>query len=398
MTTKKKKGMRKSFFFAFAAIVAAFAFTSCEPNEQGGNNSVTAEVSLKDKALELSIGEETRLTAVLNPSDANVELEWTSSNDTVASVSNAGLVKALSEGEAVITVKVKNGESSAACKITVSADAVYNQFNIAGYGLFGQGFTPVKEELDTIEFVDGGSALCRLSIINCFAWDGDLLYTKGSGWSGAGLLMSGVLPVYVIEDNNYKGGAANGYYVGSSEGISIAECNGEYVPYTMQCGKLDVEQYGEFLKTYIVAETGDDVNWEALEAGVQGTTISFVDYVNDAEGIWYMDYGMDWGIVLNGQFNDDEALGIAYEIDLDWFDVTSDDRWCGLKVNVAEKDGKSYIESVVEPFDMLTISRHFTNVETELEAPKYFIGDMNLVHKELPSFVRSLPTDHLYMK
>ena len=59
------------------------------------------------------------MTATVTPSSAEVDLVWTSSDKTVASVSDNGDVTGVTPGEAVITVKA--GESSATCKVTVKA-------------------------------------------------------------------------------------------------------------------------------------------------------------------------------------------------------------------------------------------------------------------------------------
>ena len=50
----------------------------------------------------------------------NKEVFWTSSNPEVASVSPDGMVTALKNGEAVITVTTKDGKKQAKCKVTVS--------------------------------------------------------------------------------------------------------------------------------------------------------------------------------------------------------------------------------------------------------------------------------------
>ena len=61
-----------------------------------------------------------RLYAQIEPSDAdNTNVLWTSSDSSVASVDEDGLVTAVSRGNAVITAKTESGELSAQCNITV---------------------------------------------------------------------------------------------------------------------------------------------------------------------------------------------------------------------------------------------------------------------------------------
>lgn len=80
---------------------------------------VEVKVSLNKSALSINKGQTEKLTATVTPSSAEVDLVWTSSDKTVASVSDNGDVTGVTPGEAVITVKA--GESSATCKVTVKA-------------------------------------------------------------------------------------------------------------------------------------------------------------------------------------------------------------------------------------------------------------------------------------
>lgn len=68
--------------------------------------------------LDLIEGNTKRLTATVTPSNAKTTLTWTSSDTKVATVSSAGLVTAISGGEAKISVSTDNGYS-AACNVTV---------------------------------------------------------------------------------------------------------------------------------------------------------------------------------------------------------------------------------------------------------------------------------------
>jgi Leucine-rich repeat (LRR) protein len=89
----------------------------------------------------LTIGETFVLTATVVPDNATDKtLEWTSSNTTVASVSD-GTVTALAVGEAVITVKTVDGNKTASCnvsiehpKITMITGASPVFVGLSGYG------------------------------------------------------------------------------------------------------------------------------------------------------------------------------------------------------------------------------------------------------------------------
>ncbi len=77
-------------------------------------------VGLNTQELKLSIGEAGQLTATVNPSDAtNKEVEWNSSDESVAKVDSTGKVVGLSEGTAEITVTTKDGSKKATCAVNV---------------------------------------------------------------------------------------------------------------------------------------------------------------------------------------------------------------------------------------------------------------------------------------
>ena len=80
--------------------------------------SITS-ISVSPNSKTLKTGEKVQLTATKNPSTATEGIVWTTSNSSVATVSN-GLVTAKSSGTATITVKSSTGGKSATCTITVS--------------------------------------------------------------------------------------------------------------------------------------------------------------------------------------------------------------------------------------------------------------------------------------
>ena len=78
-------------------------------------------VTLDKSSATLTEGDELTLTATVNPDNAtNKNVTWSSSNSSVASVSN-GKVTALKAGKATITVKTDDGGKTATCEVTVNA-------------------------------------------------------------------------------------------------------------------------------------------------------------------------------------------------------------------------------------------------------------------------------------
>ena len=90
-----------------------------------------AGITLDKSALSLTAGGETAtLTATVLPEDATDKtVTWSSSNETVATVSD-GIVTPVSEGETDITVTTVEGSYTDACKVTVSAQETVKISNI----------------------------------------------------------------------------------------------------------------------------------------------------------------------------------------------------------------------------------------------------------------------------
>lgn len=78
-------------------------------------------VSLEERSITLSEGEERMLKAVLAPENAtNSEIQWSSSNTSVAVVDGNGKVSAISKGTATISVTTADGGFTAQCEVNVA--------------------------------------------------------------------------------------------------------------------------------------------------------------------------------------------------------------------------------------------------------------------------------------
>ena len=84
------------------------------------NAKLASSISLNKTAAELTTGESLTLVATVKPDDATYkDVEWSSSNSSVASISK-GKVTALAPGNAVITAKTMDGSNlSATCTVKV---------------------------------------------------------------------------------------------------------------------------------------------------------------------------------------------------------------------------------------------------------------------------------------
>lgn len=89
-------------------------------------------ISLDQEALQLKEGKTAQLTATITPGNATVKtVEWSSNNESVATVDADGLVTAVAEGEATITATANGGENiTATCVVTVAAASVADGYYV----------------------------------------------------------------------------------------------------------------------------------------------------------------------------------------------------------------------------------------------------------------------------
>ena len=87
------------------------------------NAVAVISVTLNKTSLSLKKGASEKLTAQITPVNAdNTDVEWSTSDATVAAVAADGTVTAIKEGTATITVTTKDGAKTADCEVTVTAD------------------------------------------------------------------------------------------------------------------------------------------------------------------------------------------------------------------------------------------------------------------------------------
>ena len=112
----------KRFTF-FAALMVAILGVACgDPKPEEPKTIAVTGVTLSPASKVLAPGDSVQLTATVAPEDADDKsVVWSSSKESVATVSDEGLVSAVSEGSATITVKTVDGDKTATCKITVES-------------------------------------------------------------------------------------------------------------------------------------------------------------------------------------------------------------------------------------------------------------------------------------
>jgi hypothetical protein len=373
--------MKKLGFFAMA--IAMLAMIGCNKN---GNNTDPENVDVQSvtvtpNAIEIPVGGSYNLKAVTDPVGGTIT--WESADETVATVTSAGVVEGIAEGKTTITAK--SGGKTGTCQVTVSLDAAYN-LNVLDYGLFGE--TTMIPGTDTILSFSFGDATCQLGYISdVYAWDGDAAYVSGNGFVGEGnMLHFENLAVYWIMDGDYKG-----YYVGAGYFTSYPVDDPDYVrPYNCLPGQLDPASYFEFVKAQYSADI--EADFDAMMAKTWGSmlTLKFAD-----EDYPYSYYGLYNGHINQFVFVDadeDEEIDAMWAGDMDWANQDVD-RIFGYRW-----DTTYYIETkelrFIEPYDYATVHRVYDDngiwdQEDEEEAAParlaakktWKLGNMSRLHK-----------------
>ncbi len=107
---KKRLGILLAVILAATAALSVLVFVGC-----GG---VEYKVTIQPASVSISTGDTRQLTAKIDKDD-DVEFEWSSSDESVATVDASGVVFGSGAGNAVITATVKGTDSKAECQVKV---------------------------------------------------------------------------------------------------------------------------------------------------------------------------------------------------------------------------------------------------------------------------------------
>jgi hypothetical protein len=92
------------------------------------DSTLPASVALSDTVLDLGTGDTKQLTATVSPAGVSQTVTWTSSDPTIATVSNTGLVRSLKKGSVSIKAIATNGVFSS-CATTGTQIKAVTQWN-----------------------------------------------------------------------------------------------------------------------------------------------------------------------------------------------------------------------------------------------------------------------------
>ncbi|AIY80889.1 Ig domain-containing protein [Clostridium botulinum] len=85
-------------------------------------NSSASSISLDKSSLSLKEGSSDKLTATTTP--AAVDVTWSSSDETIATVDENGKVTGIKEGTCIVTAQIKGTDVKATCEVTVTKEDI----------------------------------------------------------------------------------------------------------------------------------------------------------------------------------------------------------------------------------------------------------------------------------
>lgn len=117
--------MKHKFFALFTILLSISLITTYSCKKEKVKSVSVTEVGLNKTSTTLIEGETETLVATVMPENAtDKSVVWESGNESAATVSQEGLVTAVGEGKATITVKTNDGGFSASCEVTVKKKVI----------------------------------------------------------------------------------------------------------------------------------------------------------------------------------------------------------------------------------------------------------------------------------
>ena len=231
-------------------------------------------VSLNKTSLTLAPGGTETLTATVAPANAtNKNVTWSSSNTSVATVSNSGVVTAKTVGSATITVTTSDGGKTAKCSVTVAVP-------VSGISL----------DQTALTLFEGENRSLIATISPSDATDKSVTWTS-SNTSVATVSTSGVVSakkagstVVTVRTTDGAKTATCAVTVKASSGV---EAGHQWVDLglsvkwaTTNIGASDPEDAGLYF-AWGGTESQTDYSWSSYKYSVNGSSSNFSKYVTD---------------------------------------------------------------------------------------------------------------------
>lgn len=311
--------MKKQILFA-ALFAGAACFVGCNGNDP---DKPTGDVTITINPHEVVLTEvepSVRLSATLSPADASATVVWSSSDTTIAVVTNRGVVDAVAYGECYIYASV--GEAKDSCHVSVKT--YMEALLFTGAIVWEEDTTYAQDpetgeyKVDTIQASSGETYYAYKALATLYVFS-DGFYVNNSGYfdgTEQGTIIEIQAPMYY----------ATAYLNNSDRGTIF--CLGEWgvyddIQYMKEGhpGKIsDEAEYINQMKQFVAAyNAGEDYSTYLNAAGelFEGAILNSFEYNADAEG-YYGSYIPDAvcdgaSLSLNGVFPASQYMcGIDY--------------------------------------------------------------------------------------
>ena len=313
--------MKKVLFLAASVLGSALLLTGCKENPTGTDSEVTG-ITITPASYTFAEGDDPlRLSYTLTPSGAKATIEWTSSNEEVATVDGVGSVTPLNIGEATITATVKGTDIKGACQVFVKPLENTLEFTEAYIG-----YTDL-DSINTVVYEHG-----KLGKINVHIATGRVqLFTKGLFFDANGQLngaerggwiyiQTPIALAYPDENKDnpnmaqYSNGVSFslGSYAIDLEPADTVEAKWHHAHKGYVNNQVFMKYMNQWLDSFNITGKFTDGNYQDFAyAGIYGfggTTLTLKKYALDEEGKGSYDAYPNWlwrytpnGIVTGGE-------------------------------------------------------------------------------------------------
>ena len=275
--------MKKLFYFFLAAI----ALVACNNGTEG--DGTIQSVTINKAVLELVEGAQQRLSLTVTPEDAAYTAVWSSENELVASVSSKGVVTANTVGETIINVAIEGTDLKASCRVVVKSllDAtVFDQLI-----LYQTSEKPFPLEITQ----NDGTDTTVHALMAKFLMLPSTMYVDGEGrLAGDPGYVMDITTSFLVELNNAGEIQALIALADYTLVDNAIHEKGYFIPWTIQIGHFDADNYGEFWTRYILYQN-EAIEEEPLEEDYpyfqENDTYMGKAFVTQSGGLGYMEYG-----------------------------------------------------------------------------------------------------------
>ncbi len=382
--------MKKNLFILALCAISTCFFAGCKGPEKGKDEPGTdIKIEITPATLTLSVGESQKLNYKVTPVGTSVSVKWASNDASVVTVNQSGIIQAVAAGTATITASADNA-TSGTCVVTVSNDAVLNNFSFSDFSIFGEITEVAGAPIQEVELKSGVTVKCKVVTgLYLYVWNSGLTFVNGTGFAGEGYIIMPTTPLMMYqtaESVTLPSGETlkEGKLIGTD--YWAIEAMGENQKlYTTEAGYLaDTAAYCTFWDKYVdyVTERDTTTDLEPLISAYQDAHKGAI--------LWSWNANKNatpliinvYGYVKHAQFaSADEGAeeAILYTATIEWLDFVNEGRLMGLKT-----EGSDAALTIVHPYDMNTITKTYSNESGEVAeavaAPKYVVIDEKHIH------------------